>query len=723
MTHDTTPHTPGHDPADDPRVLQAARDYLAELEAGHRPDRRAYEARHPDLAAAVAECLDGVELAHGIGALRGPPAAATVPQLPLGDFQIVREIGRGGMGIVYEATQLSLGRRVALKVLPFAAALDAKQLQRFRTESHAAAQLLHPNIVPVYAVGCERGTHYYAMQIIDGQPLDAYIRDLRTDAAPVDVEPSPTASTVAPGTPTRPATAAQRQARHHLAARIACQVAEALEYAHEAGVVHRDIKPANLLLDARGTVWITDFGLAQVTAVVGGVTRTGDVFGTLRYMSPEQAAGRRVEVDHRTDVYSLGATLYELLTREPIFPAADRQTLLNQILHEEPTPLRALDRHLPEELETIVLKATAKLPAERYATAGELAGDLRRYLDDRPILARRPTTVELARKWMRRHPSAVRAALAVSVAGTLGFGVSTAVVVREQGRTEVAYKQAERRAAEAEERFQLARRSADEMIRLADEELADDPRQQPLRRKMLESALAYYQELIERRRDEADASTEDLEATRARVTAILSDLAVMQGAWLHLVLRDPAVQAELKLTPEQGAEVDAITREIAAKGDGPGSRFGRLKPDDRSARILADIRRHDAQITSVLRPEQFARLRQIGWQVRGPEAFRDPDLAVLLKLSPAQREQLRGLDDGPPPRPPGKDYGGPGFRPGGPPDGKDFGKPGGPPGRPRRGPGMAPLLAVLTPEQRTRWVELTGEPFPFERDDRTPYGR
>ena len=446
MTHDTTPHTPDRDPADDPRVLQAARDYLAELEAGRRPDRRVYEARHPDLAAAVAECLDGVELAHGMGALRGPPAPAAVPHLPLGDFQIVRELGRGGMGVVYEATQLSLGRRVALKVLPFAAALDAKQLQRFRTESHAAAQLHHTNIVPVYAVGCERGTHYYAMQVIDGQPLDAYIRGLGTDADPAAGDDSPTASTAAPGTPTRPATAAQRAAAHRVAAGIACQVAQALDYAHEAGVVHRDIKPANLLLDARGTVWVTDFGLAQMTAEAGGVTRTGDVFGTLRYMSPEQAAGRRVEVDHRTDVYSLGATLYELLTRRPIFPAADRHALLNQILHDEPTPLRALDRHVPEELETIVLKATAKLPAERYATAGDLAADLRRYLDDRPILARRPTPVELARKWMRRHPSAVRAAVAVSVAGTLGFGLSTAVVVREQGRTEVAYKQAERRA-------------------------------------------------------------------------------------------------------------------------------------------------------------------------------------------------------------------------------------------------------------------------------------
>ena len=706
MNAESTTDGPGDDLGDDPRVLQAARDFLADLEAGRRPDRRAYAARHPELAEAVAECLDGVELAHGIAALRSPPAPTQMTQLPLGDFQIVRELGRGGMGVVYEATQLSLGRRVALKVLPFAAALDAKQLQRFRTESHAAAQLHHANIVPVYAVGCERGTHYYAMQLIDGQALDATLRE-------AEPEGNPAASTAPPGGPTRPATSAERKATHGVAARVACQVAEALDYAHEAGVVHRDIKPANLLLDGKGTVWVTDFGLAQVTAAAGGLTRTGDVFGTLRYMSPEQAAGRRADVDHRTDIYSLGATLYELLTRRPIFPATDRQALLNQILHEEPTPLRTLDRHLPEELETIVMKATAKLPSERYATAGDFAADLRRYLDDRPILARRPTAVELARKWMRRHPAAVRAALAVSVAGTLGFGLSTAVVLREQGRTQAAYREAEGRAAQAEERFQLARRSADEMIRLADEELADDPRSQPLRRKLLESALAYYQELIDRRRDEAGPPAEDLEATRARVAVILADLAVMQGASQHLLLRDPAVQDELKLDPAQRAEVEAIAAEIVG-AERP--RMTRLKPDERSDRILADIRRHERRITGVLRPAQLARLRQLALQVRGPAALRDPDVAALLQLAPAQRERLRGLDDGPPPRPPGP----PGYGfPKGRPDGT------GGPDRPRRDPPrpLTDFLAVLTPEQRTRWAALAGERFEFPRDDRGPFGR
>jgi serine/threonine protein kinase len=703
VTLETTTDGSRDDFSDDPRVLAAARDYLAELEAGRRPDRRAYEARHPDLAAELADCLDGVELAHGMApqaATTGPLPPQLPPLLPLGDFQIVREIGRGGMGVVYEAVQLSLGRRVALKVLPFAAALDAKHLQRFRTESHAAAQLHHTNIVPVYAVGCERGTHYYAMQLIDGQPLDAVIRD----AAPVSAPPN--GSTVhAAAQQTRPATSTTRRATYAAAARIALQAAEALDYAHEVGVVHRDVRPANLLLDGKGVVWVTDFGLAQLTAEAGALTRTGDVFGTLRYMSPEQAAGRRGGVDHRTDVYSLGVTLYELLTGTPAFPGTDRQELLHALLHDEPPPPRAVDRHVPPELETIVLKATAKLPAERYATAGELAADLRRFLEDRPILARRPTAADRARKWLRRHPEAVRAGVVLLALGTLGSAATTAVVVREQARTADAYRHADRRATEAEERFQLARRSADEMIRLADEELADDPRLQPLRRQLLESALVYYQELIDRRRSEAAVPTADLEATTARVRAILADLAVLQGAGQHLLLQRPRVQAELQLTAAQRARIDAVTAEM---DDHPGRRFAPVRvggAGERGAAILAEIRRHEGEITSVLTPAQLARLRQLALQARGPDAFRDPELLTQLKVTPEQRERLRALDPGPR---------------GGPPDGRPGGFRGGPggPGGPRRGRPLDDALAVLTPAQRTRWEALTGAPFQFERDDR-----
>ena len=347
----------------------------------------------------------------------------------------MREIGRGGMAIVYEAIQMSLGRRVALKVLPFAATFDAKHLQRFRQESQAAAHLHHANIVPVHGVGCERGIHFYAMQLIDGQSLDVVVRQLRHEAGmgPLEAsladrpsstrnhkssDPSSIGQTehwepeVNDPATARPPVAAdqidttQRQLSAHFSThrtgkeperyrtitRYMAQAAEALEYAHQEGIVHRDIKPANLLIDLRGNVWITDFGLAHFHEAPG-LTHTGDVMGTIRYMSPEQASGQRVVLDHRTDIYSLGATFYELLTLHPLFAGRTRHTLLSDVLNHDPRSPRSLDRRIPEELEIVVLKAISKNPADRYASAQELADDLHRFLRDEPIWAKRPSLV------------------------------------------------------------------------------------------------------------------------------------------------------------------------------------------------------------------------------------------------------------------------------------------------------------------------------------------
>ncbi|HKB35005.1 MAG TPA: serine/threonine-protein kinase, partial [Gemmataceae bacterium] len=205
----------------------------------------------------------------------------------------------------------------------------------------------------------------------------------------------------------------QSAAYFRAVARLGVQAAEALDYAHQLGVVHRDIKPGNLMLDGRGDVWVTDFGLAQLQQGEASLTLTGDLVGTPRYMSPEQALAKRVVIDHRTDVYSLGVTLYELLTLQPAFPGNDRQELLRQVAFEEPPLPRKASRAIPQELETIVLKAMEKNPAERYATAQELADDLRRFLEDQPVRARRPTPLQRAVKWGRRHPSLVGATGAV----------------------------------------------------------------------------------------------------------------------------------------------------------------------------------------------------------------------------------------------------------------------------------------------------------------------
>jgi serine/threonine protein kinase len=701
---------------EDPRVLQAAREYLAELEAGRAPDRTTYLARWPDLAGELAECFDGIELAHGASLALEPAAPVHLenPVSTLGDFQILREIGRGGMGIVYEAVQLSLGRRVALKVLPFAAGLDAKHLARFRTEAHAAAGLHHTNIVPVHAVGCERGVHFYAMQLIDGRSLDAVIHELRGEdsasrLSPRGVPPGSTADFRAGPTASvsAPLRTSQRTGRaresYRMAARIAAQVADAVDYAHEAGVIHRDIKPANLLLDAKGTIWVTDFGLAQVSADVS-LTRTGDMVGTLRYMSPEQAGGQRVLVDHRTDVYSLGATLYELLTLQPIFAGQDRRTLLRQILEDEPVPPRQVDRTIPVELETIVLKAVAKAPEERYTTAGEMAADLRRFLDERPILARRPSLIERARKWMRRHPALVGAALLLLVFTVVGLSATTALVAREQARTRFAYDRERQRAEEAEQRFRLARRATDDLIEVAESELADKPYLDSVRRRLLEAALSYYQELISYRQEDPEAQAE-LAITRDRVQKIVADLAALQGAGHFHLLAETTVLDDLHASASQHERI-AEARRTTEQSRVPVAEFMRLSHEQRRQRFLDEAHASDAAIKSTLTPEQQTRLRQIARQARGLSAFQEADVVSRLRLTAEQRERIRGIEMG---LFFGK--GGVGPRPG-------TGK--GP--QPHHGPGrkvdeqaykaaMDKALAVLTPEQTARWREMIGEPF------------
>jgi serine/threonine protein kinase len=275
-------------------------------------------------------------------------------------------------------------------------------LQRFKNEAQAAAHLHHTNIVPVFGVGCERGVHFYAMQFIDGQTLAALIRELRQQAGLEEKDGEQPLSSLAnefvsgrllaakgsrangasarsqPPTPLPAAETAlqaalstersiQSRAYFHTAACLGVQAALALEHAHQLGVVHRDIKPANLLVDVRGNLWVTDFGLAQCQGQPG-LTLTGDFVGTFRYMSPEQASARRGLVDHRTDIYSLGVTLYELVTLQPACTGRDRAEVLLQIAAEEPRPPRRLNRALPADLETIVLKAIAKNPDDRYAS-------------------------------------------------------------------------------------------------------------------------------------------------------------------------------------------------------------------------------------------------------------------------------------------------------------------------------------------------------------------
>ena len=365
-----------------------------------------------------------------------PEESPTVRRL--GDFELLRVIGRGGMGIVYEAQQLSLRRRVALKLLPLISVLDARQIARFKNEAQAAANLQHPNIVPVHAVGSYQGVHYYAMRFIDGHPLDAIIAALRhkklsnvQDSAGTNAGDTGDASDVAPDL-----SAADQWSvppAYQAVLRIGIQAASALAAAHEDGIIHRDIKPSNLMFDNKGKLWITDFGLAR-RMTDHSLTATGDVMGTLRYMSPEQSKGQTALVDGRSDVYSLGATLYELLALEPAMAGESSPAMLRAIEQQMPISLRQHRPDVPRDLITVIEKAMAKQRDERYLTAQDLADDLTRVLEGRPTLAKPLSWLERGTKWVQRNQRLVRVSAAVVVTALLFFSAGLTIVLSDRNR-------------------------------------------------------------------------------------------------------------------------------------------------------------------------------------------------------------------------------------------------------------------------------------------------
>ena len=742
--------------SENPRLLDAVREYLAALEAGGRPSRQEFLARYADIAEELSACLEGLAFVHSAAAQMQGEAAASASAAgggpeddlasarALGDFRLVREIGRGGMGVVYEAVQLSLGRRVAVKVLPFAATLDSRHLERFRNEAQTAAQLHHTNIVPVYAVGCERSVHYYAMQLIQGQSLAAVIRELRKAAGrpadhpsgtgrdapdggaatpaqgpagspgPAPAEQGETDTTVPPlrppgtGHPT-PADglsmqrSAKRPAFYRTVASLGLQAAEALEYAHQQGVVHRDVKPENLLLDMRGNLWVTDFGLAQFYAD-SGLTRTGDLLGTLPYMSPEQASGRAVVLDQRTDVYSLGLTLYELLTLERAMPGRSREQLLREIGSHEPRSPRSIDRALPPDLETILTKAIAKEPAERYQTARALADDLRRFLQDEPILARPPSLWDKAVKWTRRHRSVTMSALAMLLLAAVGLLVSTLLIANEQAKTKAAYEGERSRAAEAQEQrtraeksFRQAREAVDFFSRIAAEEM-DKPEFGDVRRRMLEASLDYYQGFLEDRKGDPSIRAE-LGAARSRVATLLGELSAVDAFFrvqfrLRL-LSEESVRQDLELSPEQVAQVRLVAEDAFGKAAGGFQDLGRMTPDEKREKFSGMADATEEALGRVLTPRQAERLRQIYRQVQGPLVFTEPDVVEALSLTVDQRDRIRAVQT---------EFRDARFRRG------PRGDPSGEAERLQKD-AIGKILALLTPVQAETWQVLSGEPF------------
>jgi eukaryotic-like serine/threonine-protein kinase len=546
------------------KLTKLADEFAARYRAGQRPSLQEYIDRYPDLAAEIRELLPAMVEIEQVRDDQQHPAEPTAawpaPAIKqLGDFRIIREVGKGGMGFVYEAEQMSLGRHVALKLLPRNMLIDAKAKRRFEREAKAAARLHHTNIVPVFGIGEQDGMPYYVMQFIEGLGLDAVLEELKKlqldhlkDGAPADGglrvsrsarrvsnptaaeepihhppdtacsaayiaqslltggleatirygsderEPKETGVTLdanlkdqRPRTkdhglilepaPSRPAVLPDsfslsgssisvpgggrdgskskngKRTYWQSVALIGAQVADALEYAHKQGFLHRDIKPSNLLLDKLGTAWVTDFGLAKAVDDQQNLTHTGDILGTLRYMSPEAFEGK---TDAKSDIYSLGLTLYELLAFRPAFAERERNRLIRRVTNDEPERLDRLNPRVPRDLVTVVHKAIERDPQGRYTTAGELARDLERFIDDEPILAQRQTQLERFVRWARhnRGIAALGAALtAVLVAVTIGS-------VFVAGRmTRLANEAAQKAAGEREERAkaELAQQAAE----------------------------------------------------------------------------------------------------------------------------------------------------------------------------------------------------------------------------------------------------------------------
>jgi serine/threonine protein kinase len=665
-----------------------ADEFAARFRRGERPTLEEYIDRYPDLAEDIRDMFPAlVEIAQvkeddqATGDLELPPALP--PQQELGDYRIVREIGRGGMGIVYEAEQVSLGRRVALKVLPRRMHLDDKLKYRFEREAKAAARLHHTNIVPVFGVGEHDGMPYYVMQFIYGVGLDQVLVELKHLGRPGPIagrEATPRAPAVGTTRGDKSANQSAVQMAHSLltggpnplapevvgsatdptgaqvspreaepseavtlprlvdkqtenvpdrgplsssslivsggasgsgkprsssqtywqrVALVGQQVANALGYAHKQGILHRDIKPSNLLLDTRGTVWVTDFGLAKMEDH-RDLTHTGDIMGTLRYMPPESFEGKG---DARADLYALGMTLYELLTLRPAFDSPDRLKLVSQISTEEPVRPRTLDAHIPRDLETIILKLIDKDPRRRYATAEDLAEDLQRFLNDEPIKARRVSEAEKFWRLCRRNPgtamlgASVLALLAVFAVGSTIAAISfrnlaseerqardqaeaawkeaeaarareatqrQAAVAAEQKETkerlraQASQKEAERQQQLAEANFRQARQTVDNYLtKVSENRLLQVPGLQPLRKELLESALNYYKGFLAQHAQDQSLQR-DLATAYARVANITGEIGSKTEA---LALFEKALTLRKQLTRDpknQALQLDLV---------------------------------------------------------------------------------------------------------------------------------------------------------------------
>jgi serine/threonine protein kinase len=566
----TAPHAA---PDREQRLDEVLAAYLNAARRGAAPSRQQLLDSHPDLADDLDEFFRDQDHFDRLATpLRAAPAALgagllTPPAPPhdFGDYTDLEEIARGGMGVVFRARQKSLNRRVALKMLLAGPLASADDVGRFRTEAEAAAGLAHPHIVPIHEVGSHGGFPYLSMQLLEGGSLAQAVG--------------------------RPPWLVEGRASARRVARLLVDLAGAVHHAHQHGILHRDLKPANILLDASGKAHVSDFGLAkrdralsrdQATVIAGAVacgptppgpTHTGAILGTPAYMAPEQASGERGAVTVRTDVYGLGAILYEMLTGQAPFRGPTPVETMRLVMEREPVAPSKLNIWVDRDLETICLKCLHKQPGRRYAGADELARDLERYLNGEPIQARPVGSLERAWRWCQRRPAV--AALTLALLMTLTTAVSVFAVLwfraerhadraeralRDAEQRRVALEEAQKRAEEKRVEAVNARADADASFRLAHsaavdfsgrilDDLKRSPGLQPLEKKVLETTLAYLQQFVEQRGHDLALRRElaDTHVNIANITAAIgsprkaeASMAQALAIYRDLHERDPA---------------------------------------------------------------------------------------------------------------------------------------------------------------------------------------
>ncbi len=573
---------------------------------------------HPEHAEEIRASLKALQ---GIGFAETPSHEAAFPER-LGDFRLLRRLGGGGMGVVYLAEQESLQRQVALKLIRPDQLYFPQARLRFSREIEAIARAQHPGIVPIYAVGSERGLPYFAMEWVPGATLAELIADLG-DRDPASLSGRDLASILATrvGRPEARVDELFSGGWTETCLRIVRRVAEALEHVHARGILHRDVKPSNVMLTLEGRVLLLDFGLAS-HAEAARITQTGSQPGSLAYMSPEQIEGSMDRLDARTDVYALGVTLYELLALDLPFRAKTAQALRQRIVSGHPSSLRETNARVSWEAETVCLTAMDPDPSRRYPSAIAMAEDLERVLQHRPIAARRPSASLRARRWVQRHPtlSVGGTVLAAAIAiGTSGFAWQqhAARLDLDDANTQLkdALADAEAQSARAQRHYGRTRAAIEELLyEVGHLGLRNEPQSEEIRRRVLERALAHYRDLLteDEARDDPHLRI-DLARTQLAIAGLLTQLR-----------RDEEALAACRATRSHLAELPQ-SAELTAEGERAACEELQIRTAilsemrrDREAREAAEalVRRVES-VGEQSRWETFAVDRAISWETHG----------------------------------------------------------------------------------------------------------